>query len=56
MINSETEAGVRTTQLGGIVCFLETKSEYENQKRQELFEKLKMWRKEMKKSSLNVYH
>lgn len=42
VINSETEAGVRTTQLGGIVCFLETKSEYENQKRQELFEKLKM--------------
>jgi len=39
VINSETDAGIRTTQLGGIVCFLETRSEYKKQKGQKLIEK-----------------
>ena len=39
IIDGETSAGIRITQLGGIVCFLETKSNYEKQKGQEFFDK-----------------
>jgi stalled ribosome rescue protein Dom34 len=39
IIDSETGAGIRTAQLGGIVCFLAMNSQYEKKKGEEFFEK-----------------
>ena len=45
VIDFETSAGIRTTQLGGIVCFLEITSEYEKRKGEEFFEKQQLKKK-----------